>query len=228
MSNLRMTYEEAHATVARGVSNLLAESLSWRNVRFCRAFHLICQHLLVGSAALVIAFACLTAARPDGKVASSLSRASAQSSIIRWQRHDRRLMVARLIWGRRFRQTNQTRTVFSASTIPFEAPRGLLGEMFRAVFPPSIEKMKRDLLARSLKVCDSYSAETTLQGVSWIESEYGCILYDLRGIVDETVNQYEKVISRVVRSQKSVANATERRLGKLRSALKECKRIQAE
>lgn len=229
VSNLRMTYEEAHATVARGVSNLLSRIALLEERAFLSRISSYLSAFAGGVTALVIALACLTVASPDGKIASTLSWGIGSSLLLFvGSGMIAGLMVARLIWGRKFRQTNQTRTVFSASTTPFEAPRGLLGEMFRAVFPPSIEKMKRDLLARSLKVCDSYSAETTLQGVSWIESEYGCILYDLRGIVDETVSQYEKVISRVVRSQKSVANATELRLGKLRSALKECMRIQAE
>jgi TPR repeat protein len=212
------SHEKAQSAVAYEVSRLLNRVALLEDRAFFSRRSTYTSALCGGVAGLIVGFWTLSSAKSDFGALSMLLFVG--SGLLFG------LIVARNLWRASKRLPVPTRTRFSSGTHTIKLSHGFWGSVLGIVFPPSIDELKREVMKRSLKALDSLEANTATQGRAWIAREYARIEDDLLKTVDDSVRRYDRIIARIVKAQKSVADTIERRLTELRSASRECKEIQ--
>ena len=226
MQDIQRTYEDAHSKVISEVSSLLSGVAQLEDRAFFSRPSSYFSALTGGLAGIVISVARLSIAEPHDALFSFPHSSSISVLLLFFSSGILGgFMVARILWSRRVRISTLKGEVFSFSAFEYEPSQGFWDEVFITVFPG---KIKKRLMERFLKACDSFSANTGSEGSVWIERQYNRVRDDILNIVDDTVKRYDGIIARAVKAQKSVESAIERRLTELKSASKTCKGIQEE
>jgi ribosome biogenesis GTPase A len=109
---------------------------------------------------------------------------------------------------------------------PLFAGIGLAISAVGALFAPSFEKLKRETMSNSLNACDQFTAATATEGAAFLERGYERVLQNLLLTIENTVARYDRIIERLVTSQRPVTEALERRRTELRAAVEHSNRVQ--
>jgi hypothetical protein len=96
------------------------------------------------------------------------------------------------------------------------------------LFAPNFEKLRKEVMTKSLHACDDFSVKTKNGAFLFIEKGYGKVLSVLLQSIESTVHRYDGIISKLVRSQKSVAERLEHRKNDLQSAVQSASLIKSQ
>jgi len=243
--NLRRDREKAHFSIKCRLSHLLSEValLDDRAFFFCSQSYLLAA--FGGIAGLIVALMRLSRKSSDVAVFSLLPfNATGVLLLYVASGTFAGLIFARILWNRRmpaWRQLLFSVFLIAARQMPdpaqvgwllsrvnfsFRPARGSRDGIFRSWFIPSKADLKRELRARSVVACDSFATNSTLKANVYITQTYQSLLQAVLVAIEITVKRYDRIIGNLIRAQRPVAKALERRLTELTSASLACNGIQ--